>query len=294
MRLTSDARDILGQSPIGMLALRAGRLPLVNPAVFSFASGSLWMTTSRFAAKTMLARRDPRAAFLVDGGSRAVLLRGAIEVFDPLSVTSQVRAMLDGPGYVLGMAGYALKNAPFVAGYALDITSLPREWLPYNRVVMRLRLSEAEIIDGIHFPAAQAARVPAVPAEISRRLAGVSRGYACWMEGGMPVIRPAFWDVDRGQITVAPAGGRPRGGSPGALVVESHHRFRPSQMVGACVRGTFGAADDGSGVAERYGFEPDDIPSALELKAERVTSWRGFAISTAIPRSARNLRVAEG
>jgi len=293
MRLTSDARAILGQGSIGMLALRAGRLPLVNPAVFSFASGSLWMTTSRFAAKTMLARRDPRAAFLVDGGSRTVLVRGAIEVFDPLSISSQVRAMLDGPGYVLGMAAYALKNAPFVAGYVLDVTRLPREWLPYNRVVMRLRLSDAEVIEGIEFPAALAARVPAVPADVSRRLAGVSRGYACWIEGGMPVIRPAFWDVDRGQVTVAPASGRPRAGSPGALVVESHHRFRPSLMVGACVRGTFGGVVDGSGVAERYGMEPDDLPSGLELRAERVTSWRGFAISTAVPRSARNLRVAQ-
>ena len=160
MRLTSDARAILGQGSIGMLALRAGRLPLVNPAVFSFASGSLWMTTSRFAAKTMLARRDPRATFLVDGGSHAVMVRGAIEVFDPLSISSQVRAMLDGPGYVLGMAGYALKNAPFVAGYVLDVTRLPREWLPYNRVVMRLRPSDAEVIEGIEFPVAQAARVP--------------------------------------------------------------------------------------------------------------------------------------
>jgi hypothetical protein len=295
MRLTSDARAILGQSPIGMLALRAGRLPLVNPAVFSFASGSLWMTTSRFAAKTMLARRDPRAGFLVDGGSRAVLLRGAIEVFDPLSISSQVRAMLDGPGYVLGMAGYALKNAPFVAGYVLDVTRLPREWLPYNRVVMRLRPSHADIIEGVEFPAAQAARVPAVPADVSRHLAGESRGYACWIEGGMPVIRPAFWEVDRGQITVAPISSpRPRVGSPGALVVESHHRFRPSLMVGACVRGTFGAVADGSGIADRYGIELDVVPSAMELRAERVTSWRGFAISTAIPRSARNLRVAQG
>jgi hypothetical protein len=240
----------------------------------------------------MLARRDPRAAFLVDAGSRAVLLRGAIEVFDPLSISSQVRAMLDGPGYVLGMAGYALKNAPFVAGYVLDVTRLPREWLPYNRVVMRLRPSAAEVIEGIEFPAAQAARVPAVPADVSRRLAGVSRGYACWIEGGMPVIGPAFWDVDRGQVTVAPASGRPRTGSPGALVVESHHRFRPSLMVGACVRGTFGGVADGSGVADRYGLDSDDIPSTLELRAERVTSWRGFSISTAIPRSARNLRVA--
>src|SRR5258708_24791456 len=116
MRLTSDARAILGQGPIGMLALRAGRLPLVNPAVFSFASGSLWMTTSRFAAKTMLARRDPRAAFLVDGGARAVLVRGAIEAFDPLSISRQVRAMLDGPGYVLGMAGSPPQHAPLRPG----------------------------------------------------------------------------------------------------------------------------------------------------------------------------------
>ena len=293
MRLTSEAHAILGQSAIGMLALRAGRLPLVNPAVFSFAAGSLWMTTSRYAAKTMLARRDPRAAFLVDGGSQAVLLRGAIEVYDPLSVSSQVRAMLDGPGYVLGMAGYALKNAPFVAGYVLDVTRLPREWLPYNRVVMRLRPSDADIIEGVQFPAAQAARVPAVPADVSRQLAGVSRGYACWIEGGMPYIRPAFWEVERGQVTVAPVSGRPRAESPGALVVEMHHRFRPSRMVGACVRGTFGGAADSSDIAERYGLEPDEIPHAFELRPERVTSWRGFAIATAVPRTARRLRVAE-
>ncbi len=293
MRLSKDARDLLGQSPIGMLALRAGRFPLVNPAVFSFAAGSLWLTTSRFAAKTMLARRDPRAAFLVDSGSRAVLLQGAIEVFDPLSVSSQVRAMLDGPGYVLGMAGYALKNAPFVAGYALDITRLPREWLPYNRVVLRLSPSHAEVIEGEGFPAAQAARVPAVPAEVSRRLAGVSRGYACWFDGGMPVVRPCFWEVDRGQVTLAPVSGRPRAGSPGALVVEWHHRFRPSQMVGACVRGTFGAADDGSDIAERYGIDPAEVPSAIELRPERVTSWRGFAVTTAVPRAARELRIAQ-
>jgi hypothetical protein len=293
VKLTSEARDLLGQSPIGMLALRGGHFPLVNPAVFSFASGSLWLTTSRFAAKTMLARRDPRASFLVDSGSRAVLLRGAIEVFDPLSVSSQVRAMLDGPGYVLGMAGYALKNAPFVAGYALDITHLPREWLPYNRVVLRLRPSHAEVIEGERFPAAQAARVPAVPAEVSRRLAGVSRGYACWFEGGMPVVRPCFWEVDRGQVTLASVSGRPRAGSPGALVVESHHRFRPSQMVGACIRGTFGAADDGSDIVERYGIEPADVPAAIELRPERVTSWRGFAVTNAVPRTARELRVAQ-
>src|SRR2546422_5123290 len=294
MKLTREASAIVGRSSIGMLALRSRRLPLVNPAVFSFASGSLWMTTSRFAAKTIIAKRDPRAAFLVDVGSQAVLLRGALEVFDPLDASSQLRAMLEGPGYFLGMAGYALRNAPFIAGYALDLARLPREWMPYNRVVLRLKLSDADLVEGSPFPPAQAARVPAVPAEVSRRLAGVSRGYACWIEGGMPVVRPAFWEVDHGRVTVAPTSGRPRAGSPGALVVESHHRFRPSLMVGACVRGSFAASNDGEAIAERYGIKLGEVPPVIELKAERVTSWRGFAITTAVPRSARQLRVAEG
>ena len=279
MKLTREASAILAGASIGMLALRSGRLPLVNPAVYSFAGGSLWMTTSRYAAKTIIAKRDPRAAFLVDVGAKAVLLRGALEVFDPLSLSSDVRAVLEGPGYFLGMAGYALRNAPFFAGYLLDLAKLPREWMPYNRVVLRL---------------AQAARVPAVPAEVSRRLAGVSRGYACWIEGGLPVIRPAFWEVDHREVSVAPASGRPKPGGPGALVVESHHRFRPSMMVGACVRGTFVRSGDGEAIAERYGIEVAEVPPAVGLKPERVTSWRGFAITTAVPRSARQLRVAEG
>jgi hypothetical protein len=293
VRLNSEARAILGRAPIGMLALRAGRLPLVNPAAFHFASGSLWMTTSRYAAKILSAKRDPRAAFLVDGGARALLLRGALEVFDPLSMSNQVRAVLDGPGMFLGMAGYALKNAPFFAGYLLDLTHIPREWLPYNRVVMRLRPSDMELIDVWPFPAAQAARVPAVPAEVSRRLAGVGRGYACWIEGGMPVIRPALWEVERGEVTLAPTSGHLRSGAVGALVVESHHRFRPSLMVGACMRGTFGPAANAEPIGERYSIDPADVPPAVELRAERVTSWRGFAITTAVPRSARHLHVAQ-
>ena len=289
MKLTREASAILGRTSIGMLALRSGRLPLVNPAVFSFAGGSLWMTTSRYAAKTIIAKRDPRAAFLVDG-----CYDGGLEVFDPLKVSNDIRAVLEGPSFFLGMAGYALRNAPFVAGYALDLARLPREWMPYNRVVLRMRLGDADIVKGAPFPSAQAARVPAVPAEVSRRLAGVSRGYACWIEGGLPVVRPAFWEVDHGQVSVAPTSGRPRSGAPGALVVESHHRFRPSRMVGACVRGSFAASNDGAAIAERYGIEVAEVPPVMDLKPERVTSWRGFSITTAVPRPARQLRVAEG
>jgi hypothetical protein len=295
VRLNKEASSILRRARIGMLVLRSGRTPLVNPAAFSYTSGALWMTTSRFAAKTVMARRDPRAAFFVDGGARAVVLRGTMEVFDPISLTSQVRALLGGPGFYLGMADYTLKNAPFVAGYMLDLLRIPREWLPYNRVVLCLRPSEAELLDVIEFPEAQSARVPGVPVEIGRRLAGVTRGYACWLEGTKPVIEPALWEGDRGRITVAAAGSRhPRAGASGALVIESHHSYRPSLMVGVCLRGRFLGAMGREAIAERYGIELAGVPHARELQTERATAWRGFNVITSVPKGARHLRVAEG
>src|SRR5690348_7806250 len=208
VRLNREAGAVVGAARIGMLAVRSGRVPLINPAAFYFGAGSVWMTTSRFAVKTVLARRDPRAAFLVDGEDRSVLLRGTIEVFDPLSLSSQIRAMLGGPAIFAGMAGYTLKNVPFIAGYLLDIARIPRQWMPYNRVVLRLVPSEAEPFDLPRFPEAQAARVPAVPTEIGRRLASVPRGYACWLDGTRPIIEPALWEVDHGRVLVAPIGER--------------------------------------------------------------------------------------
>ena len=197
-------------------------------------------------------------------------MRGTLEVFDPLSLSNQVRAALGGPGLYLGMAEYALRNVPFVAGYALDIMRLPREWMPYNRIVLQLHPQDVEVEDIRPFPPAQAARVPGVPAEVSRRLAGVPRGYACWFEGGVPVIRPALWEVERGSVMLAATDGHPRAGTPGALVVESHHSFRPSLMVGACVRGTFGGGADRSAIAERYALDQSAVPAAFELRPERV------------------------
>ncbi len=285
---------MLGSARIGMLAMRSGRLPLVNPAAFYSGSGSIWMTTSRFAVKAALTRSDPRAAFFVDNGSRAVLLRGRLELFDPLSISAEVRALLGGPSLYAGMIGYTLKNAPFIAGYLLDLMRIPREWLPYNRVVLRLVPSDADLFEIPDFPDALSARLPAVPTEIGRRLAGEPRGYICWLDGPRPLIEPALWEIDHGKIYVAPiGGGRPKAGAGAALVVESHHPYRPSLMVGACYRGSLGSPGGAALIAERYGMEAADVPHAMELVAERVTSWRGFAIKTMTPRSAQHLRVAE-
>src|SRR5207245_2509657 len=130
---------------------------------YRFAAGALCMTTSRYAAKNVMARRDPRAAFFVDGGSRAVLMRGTLEVLDPLSLSNQVRAALAGPGLYLAMAEYALRNVPFVTGYLLAILRLPREWMPYNRIVLHLHPRDIEATYHEPFPVPRRPTAPRSP-----------------------------------------------------------------------------------------------------------------------------------
>ena len=57
--------------------------------------------------------------------------------------------------------------------------------------------------------------------------------------------------------------GAPSNGSPCALVVERHHPYRATRMVGACLRGR---------LTEETG--------GLRLVIERVTWWRGFRVRT--------------
>ncbi len=287
MRLDAGTSDLLGRTRIGMLAIGGARLPLVNPAAFHFAGDSLWMTTARHAVKLALARRDPRAAFLVDSGGRAILFQGVLESYDPRSVGSGVRAALEGPGFALSVAGYALKNAAYIGGYLLDIASIPREWWPQNRVVLRLRANRARTVRTGSAPEAEAARVPVAPARVVRALARSRTAYLCWADRGSPVLNPVLWasDGEGAMAWLAPGAPRaPVAGTPAALVVEHHHPFRATRMLGACARGTLTPdAAACTAVADRYGLEPFSDGEAFRLEVARTTWWNGFEIHTSEP-----------
>jgi hypothetical protein len=288
MRLDSEQRALLSAARIGMLAI-GGRLPLVNPAAFHFGGGSLWMTTSRHAAKLTLARRDPRAAFLVASEPRertqGVLLQGLLEAYDPRSPRSQLRAALHGPGFAFNLAGYAVKNAAFIGGYLLDLASIPAEWWPHNRVLLRLVPDRVALVPALTPPVAAPVRPPGAPAQVAHAVERHRTAQLCWLDGGRPVLASVAWTLD-GPDALAwlpPHVPRPpRNGAAAAIVIEHHHPYRATRMLGLCLRGRLRLEPAArSTIAARYnGGVALDGGTALRLEPARMTWWRGFEVRT--------------
>ena len=268
-----------------MLAVK-GRLPLVTPAAFHFGGDALWMTTSRHAVKLVLARRDPRAAFLVTSqsrrGRRGVLLQGLLETFDPRSLRGQLHALRQGPGLALNLAGYALKNAAFVGGYVLDLARIPAEWWPHNRVLLRLKPDHVSLVPALSPPPAAPERVPGVPAQVAHAVSRNRDAQLCWVTGGLPVMAGAAWALDGPSVLAWLPSHVPRparSGAAAALVIEHHHAFRATRMLGLCLRGRLELEPEARvAVAQRYGGVLPEDGTALRLEISRLTWWRGFEV----------------
>ncbi|MEP7105944.1 MAG: hypothetical protein ABI838_08865, partial [Chloroflexota bacterium] len=186
--------------------------------------------------------------------------------------------------FAFGMAGYTLKNAAFIGGYLVDLAGIPREWWPWNRVVLRLRTEQYRTLVATEAPRAARSTLEGMPAAVAHSLGTVRAGYLCWDRKGFPSLAPALWAASGEGADAAcwlpddlPP---PRDRTPAALVVESHHRYRATRMLGACVRGVLCREEAlREVVAARYGIALEG-GTALRLAARRVTHWRGFAVGT--------------
>src|SRR5439155_2042931 len=105
--------------------------------------------------------------------------------------------------------------------------------------------------------------------------------YICWINRGLPFLAPALWAASGAHLLAAFPGGEPsvpRG--PAALVIESHHRYRATRMVGACARGWLEPDPHApAAMSRRYGVEGPDLGAGLRLDVERVTWWKGFQVA---------------
>jgi hypothetical protein len=280
MSTVAQVEELLSGTKIGVLAVRGLKFPLVNPAAFHFGGGSVWMTTSRHAIKIALARRNPRAAFLATGQENAVVIQGQLEAYDPLTVSGPLRAALDVARVAPGLLGYGIKNAPFLAGYLMDLASVPSRWWPQHRVMLRLRAGPTRIVKAPLHRAVSAELVPMVPEDLGRALAAEAMAYLSWQTSPFPMLLPALWAIAGRDAFVWITDDRfepPNDDEPGAVLVNRNHPYRAGEMLGACFRGLLrlfpGAR---KAVAARYALNRMPNGFGLRLTVQRTEWWRGF------------------
>jgi hypothetical protein len=210
-------------------------------------------------------------------------MQGLLEPYDVRSVAGALRAAAAAPSFGFGMAAYTLKNAAFIGGYMVDLVGIPREWWPWNRVVIRLRVDRYRTLVAASPPRAERSTLGGLPAAVARSLETQGTGYLCWDRKGYPSLAPALWAGAGPDVACwlpEGIGAAPRDRAPAGLVVESHHRYRATRMLGACVRGQLHRDDSVRAlISDRYGVELEG-GTALRLGARRVTHWRGFAVAT--------------
>ncbi len=298
--MSDDPRiaPLLNQARVGLIAINPGR-PLINASAFHHADGALWMTTSRFAAKTRIVRAHPEAAFLVEGEERAVVVRGRLSVLGLPDVShllqTDLRKVIDSvwgaPAVLSAVAGYVMKQTGFMAGYLEDLARVPEQWWPHNRVLLRLQIEQAVSIlmpeyAGVSAEEVPAREVPWLPRHLRAAVKSLPHGQLAWSGRQGMAILPVAWTSSRGRILVAvrPAGRLrlPAGRRPGALCLERRHAYRPALMTGSCLRGTLVPDKTAAElVAQRY---PDGVVEdcqGFRIEVERVTWWEGFKVATA-------------
>ncbi|HXF57813.1 MAG TPA: hypothetical protein VNO34_09660, partial [Actinomycetota bacterium] len=230
---------------------------------FVLEGGRVWVTTSRRSVKARAWRQAPEVAGMVQSGGRALAFRGRVRLYDPLDPGSWLDAALEGPRVVRAAVRYALRNAPFVFGYAVDARRLPLAWSPPARVLAGIDLEAGRLLrveDGAvlagwgTWPEGAAYRrsfAPGgagrpvdlrAPASVRSALGPEGPGVLAVVGRGGPVILPAVWRRGRDlhEVALPRAAYELTGGEaalPAGLAMGAHSPWRATGMRGILLQG---------------------------------------------------------
>ena len=290
-----SARRALNDGALCYLAAGTSLGPHLTPVVYAFDSGAVWVTTSRSSVKARAWRRDRSAAGLVRAGDLAVSFRGSVRAFDAFDPATWAGAAAATPALVGATTRFALRNARFFAGYAVDASRVPFAWSPPGRVFVRVSLEDGAVLDlssgslvetwgGLARAAPTTFRAAFRPAGRARSLdlrvpAGVRRAVGAEGDGALAlagrdgiVVLPAAWrrrGSEGGYEATLPVAFAEIGGAPprvpAALVVDRLDAWRAAAMRGMMLRGD----------AEL--FDPDRVARGVRALRERTSPGRVLA-----------------
>jgi hypothetical protein len=313
--LPAAARRALETATLCHVAARTSAGPHLTPVVFILDGGALWMTTSRTAVKARAWRRDPVVSGVARTDDAAVVFRGRVRIHDPIDPRSWPDVTA-GPSVARATARFALRNARFFAGYAVDAPKVPLAWGPAGRQFVRLSLDDGVVVDpetderiatwgtwpsrgsaaflSSYAPGRRARSLDlGAPADV-RRAVGTHGVGALAVEGrGGPLVLPVRWrrrasegayeaTLPVGLLRLARSTDRPRVG----LTVDRPGEWRAGEMTGMLLRG---GAEVFTPRAARRGADAlrdrvADDRALVRLRPSSVVWWRGWTSGTVAAR----------
>lgn len=269
---------------LAYLGVEARRGPHVTPHRFTAADGRIWIVVPDRALKVRALRERPRAGVLVRGsGGRSVVLTGTAEIHSLRAPAEAARAALHLPSIAVAGASYAARNAPQLAGYAVDLLTLTCGSMPLDRVLIAIRPDSATVLDAPPPVAAGphedrwSGIAEHLPADVAPLLGTAGDAVFGLSTPNGPVSLPARWDPSGARIHIPAAAALDPfdlpSDAPTCLTLDRSVAGRPSGFRGVVVQGSGTVRGDVVTLSPRaaswwQGFESGSI--AIEPLASAV------------------------
>ena len=273
MSLLTDPRvaSVLAEARQAHVAVETTKGPHVTPQLYALDGDEVWFFAAASTVKAKALRRVPRAGVLVRAGTSSVALVGTVARFDPADPGSLVEGRAGLPHAARALAGYAVRNAPDLMGFARD--ALHRRvgrLVPARRVLFRLTPDAVALLEDD----AVVERAGTWPADGDLGTAGPPpdagvAAVASWLSAAGPVAAPARWDESERKVTVPASlvGLAPLSEGKASVVVDQYGGSGPSPKRGTLLRG--------SGELSRVNGH-----AVVSLDAEMTTTWDGAETQT--------------
>ncbi len=144
-----ELTSVLDETDTVYVAVRAKAGPHLTPELFTVSGGRILCLTSAVTLKAKRARKDPLVGLCAWSKDAALTVVGSVELIDPASPGSVLRAPVAAASSPLGVARFLRDNAAEMAGAAIDaVTGQLGGPIPPRRVVLAITPVAALVMAG--------------------------------------------------------------------------------------------------------------------------------------------------
>lgn len=267
--------SVLAEARQAHVAVKTTKGPHVTPQLYTVDGSDLWFFAAASTVKAKALRKRPYAGALVRAGTSSVALMGRVTSFDSGDPGTLVGGAHGLPHAARALAGYAVRNAPDLMGFARDAVRRRTGGLvPTRRVLFRLTPTAVALLEDDAVVARWGEWPSGVEGDVDVEQHPLAAdkgtaGVAAWLTSAGPLAVPARWDDSTSSLSVPTSvvDLAPPTSTAASVVLDQYGGSGPSPKQGTLLRG--------EGELRR-----DDGSAVITLDPATVTTWDGVGAQT--------------